>query len=93
MNKLGFIRCALLAALILIAGCATRITDPLVGWKRADYLSEPNQAIVKDYQDHIQALPPEEKQFAYVNLFFEDGLASTLFRSKCPYTELGGSTF
>jgi hypothetical protein len=73
-----------LAALVLGSGCATRIPDPLLGWKRADYLAEPNETIVKDYQDYIQKLPPEEKKFAYVNHFFEDGTGQHAVQIKIP---------
>ena len=72
MNRLSFVLCILMAALVLIAGCASRITDPLIDWRPA-YLAEPNETIVKDYQDYVQKLSPEEKKYLSLVEYFEDG--------------------
>src|SRR6266404_4164521 len=85
MNKPKKLDCAnglliLVAALVLIAGCATRITDPLLGWKRADYLSGPIETVVKDYQDYISKLPPEERKRASPIFYFEDGIGNHAIR-------------
>jgi hypothetical protein len=45
---------------VCVVGCAT--PNPLAGWKRADYNTEPDKAIVADYQDYIQKLPLTERK-------------------------------
>jgi len=64
----------LLAVFIFGSGCVTQkpTPDPLAGWK-VDLDHNPDQTIVEDYQDYIQKLPPEEKKYAFVEHFFEDG--------------------
>jgi len=74
MNITRFI--ILLAAFILVAGCAnTKPTpDPLAGWQKA-YKEDPSQAIEKDCQDYIYSLslsPTEGRYVAYIE-FFKDG--------------------
>lgn len=62
--------------LTVIFGCrcttSTPAPDPLAGWK-LDLKEQPNAAITKDYQDYIRKLPPEEKKFAALGQFLEDG--------------------
>lgn len=62
----------LLAALLWIAGCSTTAPDPLTGWK-VDFDHQPDQAIVNDYQDYIQKLPSDEKNYVALGQYFEDG--------------------
>jgi hypothetical protein len=84
MNITRFTFCILLAALICGTGCAT--PDPLKGWhlcfsQDPKYLGE---AIVADYQDYIQKLPPKEKNFAYYEHDFEDGAGQHAVRIEIP---------
>jgi hypothetical protein len=72
MNTTRFTFCILLAALVWAAGCASRTPDPLVGWK-VDFDHQPDQAIVKDYQDFIQKLPAKERDYVGTTDFVEDG--------------------
>jgi hypothetical protein len=59
-----------LASLVWAVGCAT--PNPLAGWKPAS--ANPDQAIVNDYQNYIQKLPPEERKYAGGAIeIFEDG--------------------
>src|SRR5204863_3336570 len=63
-----------------------RLPDPLLGWKRADYLAVPNATIVKDYQDYIQNLSHKEKErvdSASV-LFFKDGKGQHAIKIEIP---------
>lgn len=52
------------------------LPDPLAGWKRV-FPAQPDQAIVQDYQDYIEKLPPLEKQTFRTKQFgvwfYEDG--------------------
>jgi hypothetical protein len=47
-------------------------TDPIAGWQ-LEFNGQPDQAMEKDYQDYIQALPPEEKKFAGMGHYYKDG--------------------
>ncbi len=76
---------SLLAILWAAAGCAVfelgapqwarskPPSDPLAGWQPADYIAQPNETIVRDYQDYIQKLPSEERKYAGLIQFFKDG--------------------
>jgi hypothetical protein len=46
--------------------------DPLAGWQIA-FGEEPNQAIVKDYQDYIQKLPPKDNNYVGPIFYYKDG--------------------
>ena len=50
--------------------------DPLAAWK-CDYDTQPDKAIVEDYQGYIQTLPPDQRGSLIVNQYlvklFEDG--------------------
>jgi hypothetical protein len=73
----------LLAMLIWVAGCAT--PDPLAGWRSLG--SDPNsvnKAIQVDYQDYIQKLPPEPRDYGSENSFFEDGAGQHAVRIFIP---------
>ena len=75
-NYLGFIL-ALCATVIFSCRCSTSkpSPDPLAGWQKA-YKEEPNEAIVKDCQDYIQKLSPEERKYLGPSpiSYFEDGI-------------------
>jgi hypothetical protein len=79
IEQFGLTCLLLLAVIFWITGCSAPkpAPDPLVGWKRV-YLSEPNKAIVEDYRDYIQKLPPTEKKFVdeYSVDFFENDTGS-----------------
>ena len=65
----------LLAALFWTAGCTTQEANPLVGWKLC-FSQDPKNlgpAIMADYQDFIQKLPPKERDYAGIMNTFEDG--------------------
>jgi len=83
IGRFGLTFLVLIAALFMTAGCGAWLMkpsseagsqqpDPLEGWK-VDLDHEPDQIIVKDYQDYIQTLPPEEKKYAHADHFLEDG--------------------
>jgi hypothetical protein len=74
MNTTRFIFCILLAAFVCAAGCSVPkpVPDPVAGWQKV-YNHDPDPTIVKDYQDYIQKLPPEEKKYVGVIDWFEDG--------------------
>ncbi len=75
---------SLLAILWAAAGCAVfelgapqwarskPPSDPLADWQPADYIAQPNETIVRDYQDYIQKLPSEERENAGLIRFFRD---------------------
>lgn len=65
---------AILAMLVWTAGCAALVhhPDPLAGWQIA-FKEEPDQAIVKDNQDYLQKLSPDERKFAHFGQYFQDG--------------------
>jgi hypothetical protein len=57
-----------------ISGCSSTTTklDPLAGWKAVGS-QDPNSMISKDYQDYIQKLPPEERNYVGPVFYLEDG--------------------
>ena len=59
-----------------VAGCATTTSssnhDPLMGWN-FDLGSQPDQAMVRDYQQYIQNLPADEKSRVGIINVFKDG--------------------
>lgn len=69
-----------LAALGWIVGCAT--PNPLAGWKPAS--TNPNQTIVNDYQNYIQKLPSEERKYAGMIQYFEDGMGEHAIKIEIP---------
>jgi hypothetical protein len=64
----------LLAASVCWTGCEmfASHTNPIAGWQ-LEFKEQPNQAIVNDYQNYIQQLPPKERQFATVDEWLKDG--------------------
>jgi len=65
----------LVAALFWTAGCTTQEANPLAGWKLC-FSQDPKNlgpAIMADYQDFIQKLPPKERDYAGIMNTFEDG--------------------
>jgi hypothetical protein len=66
---------------LLVAGCAAPkpTPDPLAGWQKA-YKEEPSQAIVKDYQDYIHTLSPEEQKYVGSIFFYEDAMGQHAIR-------------
>lgn len=74
MNTTRFTFSILFAALIYMAGCVTKpAADPLAGWK-IDLNDQPDDTIVKDYQDYIRNLPPKLRHNAQGPFwFFKDG--------------------
>jgi hypothetical protein len=74
INNLALIFLMLMAMFVLGFGCNTSKTtpDPLAGWK-VDLDHDPDQTIVKDYQDYIQKLPSKQKGYTGTMHFFEDG--------------------
>jgi hypothetical protein len=63
MNIIQLSFCVLLAGSFCWNGCElfASHTNPIAGWEVADYVGQPNEMIVKDYQDFIQTLPAKEK--------------------------------
>jgi Protein of unknown function (DUF1375) len=59
--------------------------DPLAGWK-CDFEAKPDREIVDDYQNYIQALPPEQKKAFIMSYYmvqlFEDGSGVHAMRIK-----------
>ncbi|HTY88684.1 MAG TPA: hypothetical protein VMB80_14550 [Candidatus Acidoferrum sp.] len=80
MSITRLISCVLLAGLFWIVGCAT--PDPLAGWKPAFH--EPDQAITNDYQDYIRKLPPEERKFAGMIQYYQDGTGQFAIKIEVP---------
>jgi len=72
--RLSCLLFALAISAIVVSGCSTSkpTPAPLAGWK-VYYNHEPDQAIVKDYQNYIEMLSPEEKKFAGIGQYYEDG--------------------
>lgn len=75
--KMKYIMSVLLAAASLgLAGCSTTSSsanhDPLMGWN-FDLGSQPDQAIVRDYQGYIQNLPPDLRSHVGIINIFKDG--------------------
>jgi hypothetical protein len=65
--------CILFAAFFSVAGCVQKpAPDPLAGWQEV-YNHDPDPAIVKDYQDYIQKLPPTDNNYVGPILYFRDG--------------------
>lgn len=65
----------LFAAFFWLIGCTTQKPEPLAGWKHC-FSDNPicsNKAIVDDYQDYIQKLPPKERDNIGRIEFLEDG--------------------
>jgi len=81
MNIIRLSCCALLVAFVWVVGCSAPkpAPDPLAGWKLV-YLSEPDKAIVEDYQSYIQNLPTSERKFVGPIFFFEDGTSQHAIR-------------
>jgi len=63
-----------LTVIALVAGCVRlgHHADPLAGWQ-GDFNEQPNQAIVNDYQNYIQQLPPQHRKIATVDNWLKDG--------------------
>ena len=68
-NYFGFI---LALCVMVVSGCSCTTTkqDPLAGWQKT-YGEVPSQ-IVKDYQDYIQKLPPEERNYVGPVFYYKD---------------------
>jgi hypothetical protein len=64
----------------MVVGCTT--TNPLAGWK--PYFHEPDQKVTSDYQGYIQKLPPEERQFAGMIQYYEDGMGHIAIEIQVP---------
>jgi hypothetical protein len=63
----------LLAVFVSVVGCTEKpVSVPLAGWK-VDVHEQPSQAVMKDYQDYIQTLPPNEKNYIGPFSYLEDG--------------------
>lgn len=52
--------------------CAATKQDPLAGWQKV-YNHDPDAAIVKDYQDYIHKLVPQERNYVGPIFYYEDG--------------------
>jgi hypothetical protein len=65
-------------------GCSSSkpTADPLAGFHPAS--KNPDQIIEKDYQDYIQKLSPEERKFANVSGYFEDGTGQHAVQIEIP---------
>jgi hypothetical protein len=87
IGRFGLTYLVLFTVLFWVAGCATRIPDPLAGWHAAS--KNPDQVIVDDYQNYIQGLSPEEKKYLgpYPASFFEDGTGQHAVRIE---VDIGG---
>jgi hypothetical protein len=70
----------LLVALVFAVGCTT--PNPLAGWKV--FFHEPDQTITNDYQDYIKKLPPEERKYAGMIQYFEDGTGQHAVKIRIP---------
>jgi hypothetical protein len=73
------IRCSgfiLALSISVIFGCTCAapkpIPDPLAGWS-FDFNHEPDQTIVRDYQDYIQKLSSDERTSSRVSQYLKDG--------------------
>jgi len=60
----------LMVAAMFVLGLGCKTPDPLAGWQKT-YGEEPSQ-IVKDYQDYIQKLPPEERNYVGPVFYYKD---------------------
>jgi hypothetical protein len=74
IKHFGLVFLVLSAVVIWSAGCAGIVhdPDPLAGWHFYSRVKVP-KAITDDYQDYIQQLPPEERNYVGDISFFEDG--------------------
>ncbi|HEX3856071.1 MAG TPA: hypothetical protein VHY30_02105 [Verrucomicrobiae bacterium] len=77
IKHFGYFRIILpifLAVFIGVVGCATQEPNPLAGWhfSSLDNLHS-NKAIMDDFQDYIQKLPPKERNYVGSVFYFEDG--------------------
>ena len=66
----------LVTMLLMGFGCNTSkpTPDPLTGFHFSSLNNlDSNKTITDDYKDYIQKLPPEEKIFATLDYYFEDG--------------------
>ncbi|HSY75055.1 MAG TPA: hypothetical protein VK810_06270 [Dongiaceae bacterium] len=68
---------ALALCAMIFSGCSCSTPkptpDPLAGWQK-DYTPDPSDQIIeKDYQDYIQKLPPEERNYVGPVFYFKDG--------------------
>jgi len=81
VEQFGLTCLLLLAAIFWTTSCSAPkpIPDPMAGWKRV-YLAEPGKAIVQDYRDYIQNLPPDERKFVGPIFFLEDGTGQHAIR-------------
>jgi len=70
-NRFGFV---LALCVMILSGCSCSAPkpDPLAGWQKA-YGEEPNQTIVKDYQDYIQKLPAKDNNYVGPIFYYKDG--------------------
>ena len=89
MKTSRFICGVVLAVVVLAAGCATKPTpDPLAGWEL--YLTHDpakiDTAIVNDYRNYIQALPPKERYHIHENniWFYQDSRGRHAVRISIP---------
>jgi hypothetical protein len=76
-------RLALALSMVLVSGCSCSAPkptpDPLAGWK-LDF-KKPDQAVIKDYQDYIHNLPPNESGFYHGPAsLYEDGTGQHAFK-------------
>jgi hypothetical protein len=73
MTITRFTFCVLLAASILTVGCVSKVApNPLAGWQIV-HNHDPDPTIVKDWQDYIQKLPPNDRIYVGPVFYFEDG--------------------
>ena len=74
----------LVAAFVLDAGCAVPKAppNPLAGWKV--YVHEPNETITQNYKDYIAKLPDEERKYAGMIQYFEDGSGKIAVKIEIP---------
>ena len=74
MSITRFAFCIWLATAFLVSGCSDTkpATNPLAGWQKV-YNHDPEPSIVKDYQDYIHTLSPEEQKYATFDYYFENG--------------------
>jgi len=80
MNLTRFTFYALLATFVLVIGCAT--PNPLAGWK--PYFHEPDQTITSDYRGYIQKLPTDERKYAGMIQYYEDGMGHIAVEIEVP---------
>src|SRR5215469_7563679 len=72
-KRFDLVAVLLFVAFAFFVGCASKpAPDPLAGWQR-EFSEQPNGAIVNDYKNYIQQLPPQERQVATVDEWLKDG--------------------